>query len=389
MINCNPETVSTDYDTSDRLYFEPLTFEDVSAVLDNERPDGVLVQFGGQTPLKLARPLEAAGYPIAGRRPNRSTSPRTAAASGSSSASSACARPSTRRREPRRKRSSGAADRLSPDGPALLCPRGAAPWRSSSTTHISRTTCRARTRASPEHPVLIDRFLDDAFEYDVDALSDGKETWIGGIQQHIEEAGIHSGDSFSVLPAWKVTPEQLAEMRDATRRLAEALSVKGLVNIQFATQRGSLYVLEVNPRASRTVPFVSKAIGVADGKGSRAPRGRPAARVPRPPARARSGGLLHQGAGLSVQEVPGRGQPPRPRDEVDGRGHGDLPRFGDAFAKACEAVGIPLPLEGRAFSDGQSVRQGDADSDRARARRTCGSRSAPRRGPGGRSPRRG
>src|SRR5215470_9391699 len=176
MINCNPETVSTDYDTSDRLYFEPLTLEDVAAVLDNEKPDGVLVQFGGQTPLKLARPLEAAGYPIWG--------------------------------------------------------------------------------TSPE------RFRDDAFEYDVDALSDWTETWIGGIQQHIEEAGIHSGDSFSVLPAWKVTPAQAAEIKAATRRLAQALQVRGLVNIQFASQNGVFYVLEVNPRASRTVPFVSKAIGV-------------------------------------------------------------------------------------------------------------------------------
>ncbi len=180
--------------------------------------------------------------------------------------------------------------------------------------------------SSPEHPVLIDRFLDDAFEYDVDALSDGRETWIGGIQQHIEEAGIHSGDSFSVLPAWKVTPRQIAEIREATRRLAEALSVRGLVNIQFATQGDLLYVLEVNPRASRTVPFVSKAIGVAMARAAALLAvGQPLASLDLPPERDPVDFFI-KAPGLSLQEVSGRGQPARPRDEVHGRGDGDLAR---------------------------------------------------------------
>ena len=263
MINCNPETVSTDYDTSDRLYFEPLTFEDVSAVLDNERPDGVLVQFGGQTPLKLARPLEAAGYPILGTSPesidlaeDRGRFGKLVEELGLRAPEHAEARTE--------KEALAAARRIG--YPLMVRPSYVLGGRAMAVVfddqHLLRYMAQAR-ESSPEHPVLIDRFLDDAFEYDVDALSDGRETWIGGIQQHIEEAGIHSGDSFSVLPAWKVTPRQMAEIRDATRRLAGALSVRGLVNIQFATQGDLLYVLEVNPRASRTVPFVSKAIGVA------------------------------------------------------------------------------------------------------------------------------
>ncbi|MEO8347779.1 MAG: carbamoyl-phosphate synthase large subunit, partial [Acidobacteriota bacterium] len=349
MINCNPETVSTDYDTSDRLYFEPLTFEDVSAVLDNERPDGVLVQFGGQTPLKLARPLEAAGYPIWGTSPdsidlaeNRGRFGRLLDELGL--------------RAPAHGEARTKEEALAVAGsigyPLVVRPSYVLGGRAMAVVfdddHLVSYMARA-VEAAPDHPVLIDRFLDDAFEFDVDALSDGKSTWIGGIQEHIEKAGIHSGDSFSVLPAWKVTPGKLREMADATRRLAIALQVKGLMNLQFAVQQDLLYVLEVNPRASRTVPFVSKAIGVP---------------------MARAAALLAAGKSLESLNLPPERQPVDffikapvfpfrkfrgedvllgPEMKSTGEVMGISPRFGDAFAKACEAIGTHLPLEGAAF----------------------------------------
>ncbi len=349
MINCNPETVSTDYDTSDRLYFEPLTFEDVSAVLDNERPDGVLVQFGGQTPLKLARPLEAAGYPIAGTSPESIDLAEDRGRFGRLVAELNLRAPE--HAEARTEKEALAAARQI-GYPLMVRPSYVLGGRAMAVvfddSHLSAYMAQA-VESSPEHPVLIDRFLDDAFEYDVDALCDGEETWIGGIQQHIEEAGIHSGDSFSVLPAWKLTPELRAEMSDATRRLAKALSVRGLVNIQFATEKGVLYVLEVNPRASRTVPFVSKAIGVA---------------------MARSAALLAVGQSLSslglpperdpvdffikapvfpFKKFPGEDSLLGPEMKSTGEVMAISPRFGDAFAKAYEAIGIRLPVAGRAF----------------------------------------
>ena len=262
MINCNPETVSTDYDTSDRLYFEPLTFEDVSAVLDNERPDGVLVQFGGQTPLKLARPLEAAGYPIWGTSPDSIDLAEDRGRFGRLLDELGLRAPA---HGEARTKDEALAIAAEIGYPIVVRPSYVLGGRAMAIVfdddHLASYMARA-VEAAPDHPILIDRFLDDAFEFDVDALSDGKSTWIGGIQEHIEKAGIHSGDSFSVLPAWKVTPAKLREMADATRKLARALTVKGLMNIQFAMQQDLLYVLEVNPRASRTVPFVSKAIGV-------------------------------------------------------------------------------------------------------------------------------
>jgi carbamoyl-phosphate synthase large subunit len=208
----------------------------------------------------------------------------------------------------------------------------------------------AAVASSGEHPVLIDRFLDDAVELDVDALCDGRETWIGGVQQHIEEAGIHSGDSFSVLPPWKIPPALLDEIRMATRRLAEGLSVRGLVNIQFAIQHGKLFVLEVNPRASRTVPFVSKAIGV--------PMARAAALLTVPE---RSLASLHlpperdpvdffiKAPVFPFRKFPGEDVLLGPEMKSTGEVMGISPRFGDAFAKACEASGTRLPLQGRVF----------------------------------------
>ncbi|MFN2386593.1 MAG: carbamoyl-phosphate synthase large subunit [Thermoanaerobaculia bacterium] len=349
MINCNPETVSTDYDTSDRLYFEPLTFEDVSAVLDNERPDGVLVQFGGQTPLKLARSLEAAGYPIWGTSPesidlaeDRGRFGRLLAELGLKAPPHAEARSAAEALE--------AAKRIG--YPLMVRPSYVLGGRAMVVVfddeHLAAYMEQA-LESSPDHPVLIDRFLDDAFEYDVDALSDGTETWIGGIQEHIEEAGIHSGDSFSVLPAYKVTPEHLTEMREATRVLARALSVRGLMNIQFATQGGTLYVLEVNPRASRTVPFVSKAIGVPMAHAAALlAAGRTLSDLKLPPERDPVDFFIKAPV-FPFRKFPGEDPLLGPEMKSTGEVMGISPRFGDAFAKACEGVGMPLPLSGRAF----------------------------------------
>ncbi|HMF08592.1 MAG TPA: carbamoyl-phosphate synthase large subunit, partial [Thermoanaerobaculia bacterium] len=349
MINCNPETVSTDYDTSDRLYFEPLTFEDVAAVLDNERPDGILVQFGGQTPLKLARPLEAAGYPIWGTSPESIDLAEDRGRFGKLLGD-------LKLRAPEHAEARSEAEALAAARaigfPLMVRPSYVLGGRAMAVVfdedHLKAYMARA-LESSPEHPVLIDRFLDDAFEYDVDALSDGVDTWIGGIQQHIEEAGIHSGDSFSVLPAWKVTPDQVEEIKDATRRLARALQVRGLVNIQFASQKGKFYVLEVNPRASRTVPFVSKAIGVPMARAAALlAAGRPLASLGLPPERDPVDFFIKAPV-FPFKKFPGEDTLLGPEMKSTGEVMSISPRFGDAFAKACEAVGIRLPTSGRAF----------------------------------------
>jgi carbamoyl-phosphate synthase large subunit len=349
MINCNPETVSTDYDTSDRLYFEPLTFEDVAEILDNERPDGVLVQFGGQTPLKLARPLEAAGYPIWGTSPesidlaeDRGRFGRLLDELELEAPPHGEARTTTE--------ALAVAHRIG--YPLVVRPSYVLGGRAMAIVfdddHLLSYMQQAR-EAAPEHPVLIDRFLDDAFEFDVDALADGKTTWIGGIQEHIERAGIHSGDSFSVLPAWKVTPEKLSEMAEATRRLAAALDVRGLMNLQFAVQQGILYVLEVNPRASRTVPFVSKAIGVPMARAAAlVAAGRPLDSLGLPPERQPVDYFIKAPV-FPFRKFPGEDTLLGPEMKSTGEVMGISPRFGDAFAKACEAIGTHLPLEGAAF----------------------------------------
>jgi carbamoyl-phosphate synthase large subunit len=349
MINCNPETVSTDYDTSDRLYFEPLTFEDVSAVLDNERPDGILVQFGGQTPLKLARPLEAAGYPIWGTSPESIDLAEDRGRFGKLLGELGLEAPP---HGEARARDEALAVARRIGYPIVVRPSYVLGGRAMAIVfdddHLRSYMAHA-LEAAPEHPVLIDRFLDDAFEFDVDALSDARTTWIGGIQEHIEKAGIHSGDSFSVLPAWKVTPGKLAEMADATRRLAEALQVKGLMNIQFATQAGVLYVLEVNPRASRTVPFVSKAIGVPMARAAALlAAGRSLESLGLPPER-QPVDFFIKAPVFPFRKFPGEDTLLGPEMKSTGEVMGISPRFGDAFAKACEAVGTKLPLDGTAF----------------------------------------
>jgi len=262
MVNCNPETVSTDYDTSDRLYFEPLTYEDVMSIVERENPDGVIVQFGGQTPLKLAVPLEKAGVKIIGTSPN------------------SIDRAENRERFNRlvkklglRQPESGTATCY--EGtlkvarklgfPLLIRPSFVLGGRAMDIVYDEdslRACVDEAIEASGEHPILIDKFLNDATELDVDAICDGKRVVIGGIMEHIEEAGVHSGDSACSIPAINIKKKVLYEIKRQTKQLALELDVKGLINIQFAVKDDVVYILEVNPRASRTVPFVSKAIGV-------------------------------------------------------------------------------------------------------------------------------
>jgi carbamoyl-phosphate synthase large subunit len=261
MVNCNPETVSTDYDTSDRLYFEPLTLEDVLAIVDVEKPEGLIVQFGGQTPLRLALALEAAGAPILGTSPD------------------AIDRAEDRERfdalleKLNLKRPPGAVARSTAEAeavaarigyPVLVRPSYVLGGRAMEIVHDKGSLhayMKYAVQASPEHPVLIDRFLADATEVDVDAISDGERVVIGGIMEHIEQAGIHSGDSACALPPYSLKKQVIEEILDSTRRLAREIGVLGLMNVQYAVKDDELFVIEVNPRASRTIPFVSKAIG--------------------------------------------------------------------------------------------------------------------------------
>ncbi len=262
MINCNPETVSTDYDTSTRLYFEPLTFEDVMNIIEKENPVGVILQFGGQTPLKLAIPLKKAGVKILGTDPvaidiaedrekfkelieklNLNQPPNGIAFNY--------------------QEAKKIAEKL--NYPVLVRPSYVLGGRAMEIVYdeISlKEYIEKAVEVSPEHPILIDKFLEDAIEVDVDAICDGKICVIGGIMEHIEEAGVHSGDSAMVLPPYSLKKEIIDEIKEATKKIAISLNIIGLINIQFAVKNSKVYVLEVNPRASRTIPFVSKTIGV-------------------------------------------------------------------------------------------------------------------------------
>jgi len=262
MINSNPETVSTDYDISDKLYFEPLTLEDVLEIVHREQPVGVIVQLGGQTPLKLTRPLEAAGVPILGTSPDaidiaedRRRFEQIARELGIKQPANGTATSVEEAVE--------VASRIG--YPVLVRPSYVLGGRAMQIVYDEPTLrdyFEQAARVSEERPVLIDSFLEDAFEADVDALCDGKDVVIGGVMQHIEDAGIHSGDSACVLPPYLIKESAIAQMKEHTVALAKALGVVGLINVQFAVKFGVVYVLEVNPRASRTIPFVSKAIGV-------------------------------------------------------------------------------------------------------------------------------
>ncbi len=262
MVNSNPETVSTDYDTSDKLYFEPLTLEDVLNICEQEKPWGVIVQFGGQTPLNLAAGLAAAGVPIIG------TSPKSIELAEDRKLFAALLDELGLNQAP-----SGTAvsteEALAITArigyPSLVRPSFVLGGRAMQIVYSDAELIhymQNAVEASPERPVLVDRFLEDATEVDVDCISDGETTVVGAIMEHIEEAGIHSGDSACVIPPFSLTKEMQVRITDAAKKLARALDVRGLMNMQLAVKGDDLYVIEVNPRASRTVPFVSKAIGV-------------------------------------------------------------------------------------------------------------------------------
>ena len=345
MVNSNPETVSTDFDISDKLYFEPLTLEDVLEIVTREKPIGVIVQLGGQTPLKLAKPLADLGVPILG------------------TSVEAIDRAEDRDRFDALCREIGAT--VPPNGvsttvegavaialrigyPVLVRPSYVLGGRAMEIVYDEpslRDYFGRAVRAAPDHPILIDRFLEDAFEADVDALGDGTNVVIAGVMQHIEDAGVHSGDSACVLPPYLLRDREVEEMRQLTRRFATELGVVGLINVQFAVRDGTVYVLEVNPRASRTVPFVSKATGV--------PFARLAARV--------MGGRSLRELGVPDEPaVPGVAVKeavfPFNKFDVDiilgpemrstGEVMGFDESFGMAFAKAEISAGAPLPTEG-------------------------------------------
>jgi carbamoyl-phosphate synthase large subunit len=348
MVNCNPETVSTDYDTSDRLYFEPLTTEDVLAVIEVERPEGVIVQFGGQTPLRLAGALEQAGARLLGTPVDAIDLAEDRGRFGALLRRLDIAHPPY-----------GTA--LSADEavviadevgfPLLVRPSYVLGGRAMEICYAAdglASYLEANVKADQEHPLLLDRFLEDAIEVDVDALADGEEVRVVGIMQHVEEAGVHSGDSACVLPPMSLGEEMLEEIRDTTRRIALELGVVGLINIQYAVAGGRLHVLEANPRASRTVPFVSKAIG--------APLAKIACR-------------LMLGEALVDQELPetptdhvsvkeavlpfarfaGADSVLGPEMKSTGEVMGVAQDFPTAFGKAQLAAGVALPAEGTVF----------------------------------------
>jgi len=366
MVNCNPETVSTDYDTSDKLYFEPLTLEDVLNIVDCEKPDGVIVQFGGQTPLKLALSLERAGVKIIGTSPDSIDLAED------------------------RERFKQLLDRLEirqpPSGiarayeqaleiagglgyPVLVRPSYVLGGRAMEIVYDQESLKYYITHAvaaSPEHPVLIDKFLDDAVEVDVDALADGEKVVIGGIMEHIERAGVHSGDSACALPPKSLAPEIQEEIRRQTVSLALALQVRGLMNVQFAVKGRDVYVLEVNPRASRTVPFVSKAIGV--------PLAKVAARIMVGKKLAELGvtseilprHISVKEAVFPFNKFPGVDTLLGPEMKSTGEVMGIDATFGLAFAKAQLGGGMRLPAEGKVFI---SVRDDDKEKVSALAQR--------------------
>jgi len=349
MVNCNPETVSTDYDTSDRLYFEPLTYEDVLSIVDIEKPTGVIVQFGGQTPLKLAVALEKAGVPIIGTSPDsidraedRERFQEMLHKLGLKQPENGTARSFEEAEK--------VADRIG--YPVVVRPSYVLGGRAMEIVYDVdnlRRYMHTAVQASPEHPILIDKFLDEAIEIDVDALCDGTDVVIGGIMEHIEEAGIHSGDSACSLPPYSISREVEAEIRRQTVLMALELNVKGLMNVQFALKDGVVYIIEVNPRASRTSPFVSKATG------------RPLAKI----AASIMGGRSLQEQGITADirishvavkesvfpfvKFPGVDTLLGPEMKSTGEVMGIDNNFARAFAKAQIGAGTKLPTSGRVF----------------------------------------
>jgi carbamoyl-phosphate synthase large subunit len=346
MVNCNPETVSTDYDTSDRLYFEPLTFEDVMEIMHVERPFGVIVQYGGQTPLKLAKALGAAGVPIIG-----TSADSIDVAEDRERFQKLVDRLQLKQPPNRTARTEDDAVRLGAEVgyPLIVRPSYVLGGRAMEvvfTEEDLRVYMTHAVQVSHDSPVLLDRFLDLAIEVDVDAICDGKDVYIGGIMEHVEQAGVHSGDSGCSLPPNSLSADLQSQIREQTKRLALALNVIGLMNVQFAIQNGIVYVLEVNPRASRTAPFVSKATGVQMAKaGARVMTGRTLSEMD----------LIRERipAYFSVKEAvfpfgkfpdadPILGPEMKSTGEVMGTGRS----FGEAYAKAQAASGVVLPTRG-------------------------------------------
>jgi len=349
MVNCNPETVSTDYDTSDKLYFEPLTVEDVLNIYDNEKPGGVIVQFGGQTPLNIARELMKEGLPIIGTSPE-----------------------SIDRAEDRKKfsqliqklklkqplngtgRSFAEAQEVARriGYPVLVRPSYVLGGRAMEIVYDERSLeeyMRQAVEVSPTHPVLIDKFIEDAIEVDVDAVADEERCVVGGIMEHIEQAGVHSGDSSCSLPPYTLSKEIIQELKTQTYALARELKVIGLLNIQFAIKNKEIYILEVNPRASRTVPFVGKATGI--------PLAKIAAKVMIGKKLSEIGFIREKQINhIAVKEAvfpfirfPGVDIILGPEMKSTGEVMGISDNFGIAFAKAQMGAGLPLPLKGTVF----------------------------------------
>ncbi|MBT5031572.1 MAG: carbamoyl-phosphate synthase large subunit, partial [Proteobacteria bacterium] len=359
MVNCNPETVSTDYDTSDRLYFEPLTLEDVLEITRVENPGGVIVQYGGQTPLKLARPLKSAGVNIIG------TSPEAIHAAEDREEFQSLIEQLGLRQPPNRTASSEAQALTLAEEigyPLVVRPSYVLGGRAMEIVHgveDLRNYMKVAINVSNDSPVLLDRFLNDAIEVDVDAICDGKDVLIGGVMEHIEEAGVHSGDSACSLPPFSLHQDIQDQLRDQTRQMAHALKVLGLMNVQFAVKGSDIYVLEVNPRASRTAPFVSKATSI------------PLATVA---ARVMAGkSLVEQGYNqeivpnyYAVKEAvfpfikfPGVDTILGPEMKSTGEVMGVGETFGEAFDKAQQGAGMTIPTCGEVFL---SVRKPDRDA---------------------------
>ena len=360
MVNCNPETVSTDYDTSDRLYFEPLTFEDVMNIVDVEKPEGVIVQFGGQTPLNLANRLHQAGVKVIGTSPNSIDLAEDRKRFGALLKDLGIPQPDNgmaasvdEARE--------IAQRIG--YPVLVRPSYVLGGRAMAIVYDQEaleTYVRNAVGFTPDRPVLIDKFLEQAAEFDVDALADDTACVIAGIQEHIEEAGIHSGDSSCVLPPVRIDPEHLETMRHYTRKLAKALSVSGLMNIQFAIKDHRVYVLEVNPRASRTVPFVSKATGV--------PIARIAALVMAGqklkdfnlPEELTVKRFFIKSPVFPFAKFPGVDPILSPEMHSTGEVMGIGDTFGEAYGKAMLGAGLSLPSSGKAFLSVKDADKGAA-----------------------------
>jgi carbamoyl-phosphate synthase large subunit len=360
MINCNPETVSTDYDVADKLYFEPLTFEDVLNITELEKPDGVIIQFGGQTPLKLALALEKAGVPIWGTSPDSIDLAEDRDRFGALLDSLDIP-------HPQYGTATSVVEAIEVGKrigfPLVVRPSYVLGGRAMEIVYdieSLKNYMQHAVTASEEHPVLLDRFLEDAYEFDVDAISDGQQTKICGIMQHIEEAGVHSGDSMAVLPPFLLSRDQNEDIKEYTRLLAKALNVKGLINIQFAIMFDTLYVIEVNPRASRTVPFVSKTTGI--------PIAKMAIEV-------MAGKKLDQLSYNFKDQLPYVAVKEsvfpferfgktdiflRPEMRSTGEVMGIAPKFGEAVFKAFQSAGVTIPKSGTVFI---SVN----DNDKARA----------------------